>query len=82
MQTIVSHTLASHFLCGLLGRFKELMESGLAKGEHLEIPRPEASLEFGISSTSFCFGTDGRHLHGTGLLFYSHNTPDLRATSQ
>lgn len=38
MQAIVPHTVASHMLCGLLGRFKELMESGLAKGEHFADP--------------------------------------------
>lgn len=32
------HTLATHMLSGLLGRFKELMEAGLAKGERFEIP--------------------------------------------
>ena len=31
MQAIVPHTAASHMLCGLLGRFRELMESGLVK---------------------------------------------------
>lgn len=39
MQAIVSHTLASHLFCGLLGRVKELMESGLTKGERFEVPR-------------------------------------------
>uniref|UniRef100_A0A5F9D7W3 Phosphatase and actin regulator n=1 Tax=Oryctolagus cuniculus TaxID=9986 RepID=A0A5F9D7W3_RABIT len=34
MQAIVSHTLASHTFCGLLGRFKELMESGLVKARN------------------------------------------------
>lgn len=45
MQAIVSHTLASHLLCGLLGRFKELMEAGFAKGERFEIPlRPTSAV--------------------------------------
>lgn len=82
MQAIVSHVLASHLLCGLLGRFKELMESGLAKGEHFEICLHAASTVFGVSRTSFCFCTGGRHFLGARLLFYSHREPDMGATSQ
>jgi hypothetical protein len=33
MQARTDHTLASHMFCGLLGRFKELMESRLVKGK-------------------------------------------------
>lgn len=51
MQAIVPHTVASHMLCGLLGRFKELMESGLAKGERFADP---ASV-FGVSGALCCF---------------------------
>jgi hypothetical protein len=34
--------------CGHLGRFKELMESGLVKGEHFEIPLGAVSLMFPV----------------------------------
>ena len=51
MQAIVPHTVASHMLCGLLGRVKELMESGLAKGERFADP---ASV-FGVSRALRCF---------------------------
>lgn len=37
MQARIFHTLASHGFCGLLGRFKELVESGLVPGESSEV---------------------------------------------
>lgn len=64
MQAFVPHTLATHMLSGLLGRFKELMEAGLAKGEHFEIPLCAARLAFASSS---CFCTGDRHPYGPVL---------------
>lgn len=48
MQAVVPHTLAAHMLSGLLRRFKELMEAGLAKGERFEIPLRAARLAFAL----------------------------------
>lgn len=70
--------MASHVLWGLLGRFKEFMESGLVKGERFEIP----ALRLASAVPRFVPVAGGRRPRGARLLFHPRRAPGTRATSQ
>lgn len=78
MQAIVSHTLASHLLCGLLGRFKELMESGLAKGERILEFLHAVGAAFGVSRALFCFCSKWEAPPRASLFPCPHRARDTR----
>lgn len=52
--------------CGLLGRFKELMESGFAKGEQFEIPLSAANWRFLSASGAGLTSKPPHSAPGTG----------------